>query len=441
MDNPASVLVAQIDALMENLRRGEGVLKNESIEREYRQPIYGKFARAISPLMRRLEQLRKTVTKNTLTADELADAWQSFAEANFEGQRVFAQCLDFLGGIAVRRMGLEGGICGVAERLVSAFAFDTGVSWSSVMILGEERLFDNVAQITQIIRLRFPEWDIWSLPFTAHEFGQLVANGESVRGLREFLVDEERRLRRLLEDVQLQQSELQAVAPAILALRSDCVGTHGSPRVEQFLAQQRNHLHSLFADIFATYFLGPAYIYARLFLRLRPTLAFNDESDSSSPVEARRIAVMVSTLRQMSEAGKRDTYTPGPYDGELRRFETLWESAVKPVVRGYQSGFKFGAPYDSWFEQMYNLLRTEHGLVGFKAQDWEKAEALSNGLLQFQPAPPDLTAPIILNAAWHCRVRNPERVEDIGKRAWQLLAESEASAPVPGPGRQQATQR
>lgn len=440
MNDQASILIAQIDALMENLQRSESVLRNESLQHGYRQPIYGKFARAISPLMRRLESLRKTVTKPGLTGDELANAWESFAEANLEGQRVFAQCLDFLGGIAVRRMGLESGICTIAEQLVSNLAQETGGSWSAV-ILGEERLFDNVAQITQIIRLRFPEWDIWSLPFTAYEFGQLIVNGESVRGLREFLADEERRLRRLIEDVQLQQAELQAVASAILALRSACVGTHEDPRVEHFLGQQRHHLHNLFADIFATYFLGPAYIYAWLFLRLRPRAAFVADPESSTPIEARRLAVMLSTLRRMSESAKRDPYAPGPYDNELLRFETLWEHAVKPVAPGFQADFTFGAPYDSWFEQLYNLLHTEYGLVGFKTQHWEKASALSNELLQFQPVTAALTAPIILNAAWHCRVRNPERVEDIAKRARQLL--TEAAAPLPGvsPAPQQITQR
>ncbi len=437
MSEETGVLLAQIDALAENLRRGENLLKSESIEREYRMPIYGKFARAISPLMRRLEQLRKTAVKDSLTPDELASAWHDFAEARGEGQRVFAQCLDFLGGIAVRRMGLESGICGVAEQLVSDFAFATGVSWSSVMILGEERLFDNVAQITQIIRMRFPEWDIWSLPFTAHEFGELVASGESVRGLREFLVDEERRIRRLIEDAQLQQSELQSVAPAILALRSEYVGTSGAPAVDQFLEQQRNHLRGLFADIFATYFLGPAYVYARLFLRLVPTTACSDEL--YSPSEARRVAVMLGALQQMSKAEKHDPFAPGAYDGEVRRFEMLWEETVKSVSTGFQGGFVFGAPYDGWFAQLFNLLRTEHSLVGFKAADWEKAQALSNGLLQFQPLPPGLSLPVILNAAWHCRARHPDRVDDIEKRARALAEEMQPVSRVSG--QQQASTR
>jgi len=437
MSAETEVLIAQIDALTEQLQRGEAVLKSESIEREYRMPIYGKFARAISPLMRRLEQLRCTAAKDSLAPEELDAAWREFTEAYSEGQRVFAQCLDFLGGIAVRRMGLERGICGVAERLVGDFAFATGVPWSSVMILGEERLFDDVAQITQIIRMRFPEWDVWSLPFTAHEFGQLVASGESVRGLREFMVDEERRLRRLIEDAQIQQAELQAVAPTIRALRAEYVGTRNAVAVEQFLAQQRHHLHSLFADIFATYFLGPAYVYARLFLRFVPTAAFTDEP--ASPSEARRMAVMVSTLQQMSQAEKHDPYAEGAYDAETRRFEALWENTVKAVTPGYEEDFIFGAPYDGWFTQLFNLLRTEHGLVGFKAADWEKAQVLSDGLLQFQPPPPGLSLPVILNAAWHCRVRHPERVEDIEKRARELAEELQPTARVSG--QQQASTR
>src|SRR3989442_3403286 len=47
------------------------------------------------------------------------------------------------------------------------------MGWQSVLIVGEEQLDPSQADI---IRLRFPACDIWNLPFTAHEYGYLVAH-------------------------------------------------------------------------------------------------------------------------------------------------------------------------------------------------------------------------------------------------------------------------
>ncbi|MBN1262086.1 MAG: hypothetical protein JXB35_15515, partial [Anaerolineae bacterium] len=365
-----------------------------------------------------------------LSDADLARAWQTFAGVREDGYRVFAQCLDFLGGIAVRRMGLDGGICGLAEHLVGNFSADTGASWSSVMILGEERLFDKVTKITQIIRMRFPEWDIWSLPFTAHEFGQLVASGDYVGGLREYFIDEKRRIRRLVEDAGVTAAELAAAAPDIAAMRRQFLDHGDGVAVEDFLEQQQVYLRSLFADVFATYFLGPAYIYSRIFLRLVPTTAYSERV--YTPPMARRIAMMLATLQRMSQAEKRDEFAPGPYDGEIRRFETLWEQTVKPVNATFQLKFSFGEPYDSWFEGMYSRLRTEHGLVGFKAHHWEKAEDLGKQLLDTPQVAPDVQMiPIILNAAWYCRIRHPNRLGDIERRTHELLNRAIAE-PAPG---------
>ncbi len=411
-----NILVAQIDALIQNLDRIYNLLQNDKIEPEFRNPIYGKFGLAINTRKYDLEKLKERVEGKNLTGAQLAEEWKKYTDVRVKGQRVFDQCLDFLGGVAVRRMELEEGICSLAEDLVKYFAERTGVSWSSVMILGEERPFDDVAQLTQIIRLQFPEWDIWSLPFTAYEFGQLVARAETLTELFKFFVDEEELIRQLIEKENLTEEEFINLAPDIKAHRQEYQSDKTNTRlVERFLEQQRVHMRGLFADAFATYFLGPAYLYARLYLRLIPTDVLQEEPHK--PSLGRRIFFMLETLEKMNDAQKTGPYDTGPYYTEIQRIKGIWSKTIAGVAPGY----RFGKPYDDWFAKMYSNLEKNYRGVGLKAQAWKEATELGKRLLDDSAGvPPGTSLPVILNAAWYCRFNHPDRRVEIAKAARKL---------------------
>lgn len=469
------VLRSQVLALKAGLQRVYDMVSHGMLAPENR-PVYGKFYSAINPRQHRLVELEKRIDQGSLE-----EIWQEFAMIKDEAQRVFDQCLEFFGGLAVRKwdLGKAGEWCELAERLVSHYVQKTGAPPHSIMIVGEERPIDAVARTTQIIRIRFPEWDIWSLPLTIHELGQLVAVHHDALELRGYSMEEERRLQWLLESDAVEANDLAGCSDEILRLRArfqpsevaaDIIaflkkypGEKGemvrrlvmrdgltekdmrdkhpgiielrkkhqrSPavmEVNHFLEQQHFHLPCLFGDIFSTYFLGPAYPYARLYLRLIPSEISREQP--FAPSMDKRMAYMLLTLQNMNEEAKKQ-YSDGPYSGELKRLEDLWKETVKPwrpECRPRDLACNLGKPYDDWFKEMYEKIKSTFTGAGLASGDWQMARNLSDRISEGQtPAKGEpLSFSTILNAAWLCRHRQPGRLADIEREVITLLKEAQ----------------
>src|SRR6185503_8084314 len=117
-----------------------------------------------------------------------------------ESQEVFCECLEYIGGLALRDRGFDQRICDIGDHLIVSCAKDwNNLKWQSLTILAaQERLGQTMARI---IRLRFPEWTIWTLPFTAREFAHVAFHANENLGVLTFvkqkvadLIDKEPRL-------------------------------------------------------------------------------------------------------------------------------------------------------------------------------------------------------------------------------------------------------
>ncbi len=423
------ILNCQIEALSQDLNRIDALLQNGGIKTEYRNPIVGKFGWHISTCTDDLDALKKSLASGL----GAVDAWKEYARVRAEAQKVFDQCLDWLGGVALRDKGLEQGICSVAEELVLYYAKQTGVSWTSVMILGDERPFDDVALHTQMLRLQFPKWDIWNLPLITYEYGQLVARDDSMKALTTFEVDEKRRVEKLIKDRELDPPDL-VLATEIADLRQRYQADPNTP-VDEFLDQVQLHIRGLFADAFATYVLGPAYVYVQLFLRVIPTHVLRGDPNKCS--FARRFAFMLRTLQEISNAEKSSEFDPGPYDGEVQRLTHYWRDSAPGMQAGYDGALAFGKPYDDWCAEIYAKLRRSFLRLRFRGDDWKQAKELGPKLIEAASpggaAPVNASPPVILNAAWWCRIQNPGRIADIEKAVLGLLA-APRGGPAPGGG-------
>lgn len=446
-----NVLAAQIKALEKNIERMTTLVGDKAIQ--FRTPISGKFLRAISPYKSSLMGLKKRVEGN-LMQDQIENSWQELVRIREAVDRVSNQCLDYIGGIAVRKWELEEKICDLAETLVSQ-SLNQGSNWVSVAIVGEERLLDEVAQTTQIIRLRFPEWGIWSLPFTAYEFGRWIIGEKFVAGLNEFFIEEENRADRCirtkavadliaagdLPEDQVHNDEIVNLAPDISSLRESFLnGKDVTQELAQTLKQLQAYLKELFADAFGTYFLGPAYPYSRLCLRLNPATALQDLP--RHPSLARRVSLMMKMLVKMGERAKEGNVNESnPYEPEVKILADLWESTIKMVQPGYRTDFSFGSPYDSWAESLYNKLQASYFDVGFSHKHWKDAKALGDKFIKEERATLDATSslPIVLNAAWYSRARMPDRGQYIERVARDLMeAISDRQRGLPEGSQQQA---
>lgn len=390
----------------------------------WRKDLWDEMDRTIGKRARRLRMHLKdqleSVSKKGTAPQDLDEAWGIYTDIHKQSEEVFDECLEFIGGLAFRDKGFDRRICQVADELIRACAIDSNVPWESLTILThQERLGQTLARI---IRLRFPEWTIWTLPFTAHEFAYVVIKSSTLdeligRHMKQFCeqCDE---LKLILADQQKSDEDKK------LAKRS-------------FEGRAERYLQRLVADIFATYTMGPAYACAALLLRLTP-YAPDAPEDSEHPTDIQRADVILSTLRVMNERAEQ----PKPYTDIINLLKEEWNSVASRVAaRGT------APPADAWPGCLINvdeLIRETLREFSFelrasalyppKGEDgWLTSQAWYTRLREYLS--PARTGPLssyiritpasklrdALNAAWLYRMfENPPSLTDITEAALEL---------------------
>ena len=444
-----TVLVAQIEALISSLDRVERVVTSEKLGARYTRNIRGKFSLVINPIRNSLQTLRESMIGRRLSKTELSEAWEKYRSYNQKSRRIFSQCLDLLGGVMLRGQQLEENTCDIAEALIGEIGRKTGYSWTSVMILSEDRLFDDVTYRTEIVRLRFPEWDIWSLPFTVYEVGQLIAaNRDRIPDDGDFFDNQMKRIRDLIIDTATDTTdetekwarEFVTIRDKYRAKKKSSNGTtnektiRDEEEIKEFLSRLSQRLKILFADLFATYFLGPAYIYARLYMRFMPDTLILDQAPEYT--SALRVSIMMSTLDQMNNQSKKkdDQFDPGSFAEDLKRLQALWERTEVPIDfksedrRQYaRKSEELDEPYKKFFELVYGHFSRNYN-IGLPGKDWDrKMKEIASSLMNcnnptygknalaekkaladlFMLVGTDTPLSYVVNAAWYDRVRNP----------------------------------
>jgi hypothetical protein len=201
-----------------------------------------------------------------------SEAWGLLAAAGADAsEQVFEESIELLGGIALRDARLDANICELADALIasiyraarqSAHAIPGGISSMNMTL-------------ERIIRIPFPQWTVWALPFAAHEF---------------FHVALKREMRNLSE---------------IARVSTDADRLLGAGGTDLCLA-----------DVFATYTMGPAYAYAAITVLLDPTRA-EDEA---------RVHAILGTLAGLSPGN-----SAGPddlsYPSVVHLLRSEWEAA------------------------------------------------------------------------------------------------------------------
>jgi hypothetical protein len=164
-------------------------------------------------------------------ATTLDQEWPRFLRrARCVSENIFAEYIEFLGGLALRDAGFDMQISQLAEEVVRTYSVGRNVG----MLAIPARQQAMAMTLARIIRVTFPDWTIWSLPSTAYEFWRVVAQKDLTTALR--------------------------IALRKLTNKNDTV----EPRFAECLG-----------DAFATYTLGPAYAFFCICLQLDPTAAYS----------------------------------------------------------------------------------------------------------------------------------------------------------------------
>jgi hypothetical protein len=406
-----SILLARIDALNENLSRIQHASRwfdNDMLglaSSDFWQAIEDTVDRELRIKEGELTQLRNAVGAANGNAATLEEHWKRFNEVYEQSQVIFRECLTLIGALTFRGMGLDKkiwsiAVCRVADEVIRACARASLGPWYSVTVPASEEAVTQT--LARIIRLRFPEWTIWTLPLAAHEFGHVVA------------ANEDRKLKTTVK----------------AALGGGNQSQHTDEHLEEFIA-----------DAVATLTMGPAYASAAIALRLDPVRAY--VGDAKRPWEAMRAAVILGILTHMSRESMAGSYDvpvrllTGQWDSMLTRVHPtarpLAPAVMAPLVdsiwRACREGLRPTVSYpaavqdDGWSAA---IIRATHWRTAITSRDSKASEL-----------PPNSKLRDILNAAWHYRLGAPADAERVAKLAYDdceaILVGGSGGGDLPSP--------
>jgi hypothetical protein len=442
------ILAERIEALRSDLQwaqdKSKSWLESKFITKpdELTQELWGVVGRAIEQATKDQIDYIQDIYISVEAAEKengykekeaLKQAWRRYAEIYKESRQIFGEYLDFISGLLIRYQKLDVNICRLADELIRNCSLaSTGATWQSLSVLALQEPFTKT--LARIIRLRFPEWSIWSLPLAAHEYGHVVA-GE-LDGVKQFVqgevkrmlkdnpeyIDAEERLRKDADDKQAQEDKNRLEGP----------------RIKQ--------VNVLFADAFAIYTMGPAYACASVMLRFDPSNAYTEYPER--PPDAWRAFVVLATLKMMSWQAAFPQSVQRVEDLQLDQpskdgphmfminwltdcFEEMLERAGSPnklpdddierlseqsrlIWRVLKRALLNAAQYPLECDK-------EGWSIAFQqAQKWgealEKGYSLLEGLADSQI----IKVRDLLNAAWVCRIGRPGKIREIEEAAQKL---------------------
>lgn len=356
-----------------------------------------------------LREIQRLIAASAKCDEETAlrnmhEAWNLYSsKAHPDSEAVVAEYLDFLGGLAMRDTGYDGGICRLADQLIrSCGRLPGGFIWGSLTIPTQREAWTET--LARIIRLGFPEWTIWALPLTAHEFGHvaIVRREPILHGIENSGMD----------------------------------------------GQGQHEMRMCLADAFAAYVMGPAYACALILLRLDPLPSSVDEGGRLADLRARTV---LSMLRRMNDMARP---TQLPYEGIIGRLETAWETALSQanalrVPTGQASAARVvvvsdddRARVDRWTKLVAESLGPSYAFpvaAWPQVEEWLKKLRCGADLSKFEVRPEDELR-YVLNAAWLCRIEvdDPDRNGEISTRAhqlWEMIEGKQSAQPTVTMGR------
>lgn len=300
----------------------------------------------------------------------------------------------------------------VATRLVGQLADSLRKDRPRILIVGEERREPFRAEP---IRLRFPACDVWNLPFAAREYGYFIAQHQPVSKFQRLLDS-------VSDDVSGAKRE-EGHRRCYLERVRDLLQRENTERQREELEElERAHLCQLFAESFAAYFIGPAYVRALLFLGLchEETLRVNRDT---TPPFVHRFVFALETLKALR------TYQSYFKKALEKRSDEALEEAYDSLKRTWceaQIDRRPDLKYDyvvqtftegKWLKPMIDAnITLDHWNIETKGRPvsydwWEEACRLER---EFPEAAETASGWSLVNAAWSIRVHGGDAADAEG---------------------------
>lgn len=381
MSNDRLALAARVGALRQDLALAAAALASPAIRPELRDRVKVLFGGLIDRKDKDLKALADDLGSGAKPGRKgVRDGWTDFEQHSSDCNRLLKEYRAFVEGALYRSAGLDDGVCDLADGFLRQLSALSDVAWTRFTIFAEGEFF---APMTDIIRLRYPDFTIWNLPVLAHEFGHFVTPRLQDRllgtdPLRNFRAEIKRTLQRSLS------------------------ASVGSAPIDKAVRQLDEHI----ADAFAVYAAGPAFVAACLLLRFDPTHAWEDDEDH--PSDGARAYLQLKMLGEIR-----------PEYAKVRSLLTdIWQDNLAGAgVSGMPDA-------DQWLDplltQLVKLFGTLAPNAGITAEDWRRAIELADRLTTLGPLPAGLTVRDVLNAAWVSRLNADANAAGAGTRALKI---------------------
>jgi hypothetical protein len=404
-----ALLLARIESLQENVKRVDLALERLQawhsdshdviLEDDFWMHLNKQVRQQFRRQRRILADLHEKLVKQGQQPVNTAEAWETYAAARDDSERLFEESLEFIGGLTFRLTGLDDErVFELADQLIVTCAREAYAEpWHFLTVPSLREVVTKSR--ARLSRIRFPEWTIWTLPLTAYVLGHEVM-------------------------------EEHDIAPLV------------SRRMEAWARQDvaHRHLHVLLADIFGAYIMGPAFGHASIWLHFDPSRAHIESVDH--PAERSRAHVILRTLASM------EGHEDNAWANSVSRLQSQWNAALAGA-----------SPPDEWQDDPASLdelvvdtlthFDEESTLTmeaAYSPLNWTEAkrlyqqwrgDALGSQSHPLSTEPDTLTgARDVLNAAWLQRLEFPNdtpRVEQAAAETCKkVLFRGRTGPAVPG---------
>jgi hypothetical protein len=328
------------------------------------------------------------------SAPSIAAAWALLAECQAYAAEL-RELREFVEGALLREAGIDGGFLSVADDLVEHhLAKYSRTPWTSLVIHGE---FTHTTGGDEIIRLAFPSYDVWSLPFIAHEYGHHVVSrleavdGSGERPLRDFI-----------------RSHPETEGP----LNDERSGT-------QMSGFRRSWVEEAACDLFGLYAVGPALALALVHLERSFDPRFADRDQRTHPPANLRVALLMAALDLLGHRLKLNLH-----GFVARHLRERWKTAVTRAT-----GVAPGTPptaVQTLADDLLDLV-IHHLPAGLAYTSISRANVVKRILLDgYGQTGVDTSIADVLNGAWLARLHSPAAAAELNRwnsDAARLLAD------------------
>lgn len=398
-----AILNARLDLLDQNLNIAIETtkiladdLEKLGLSSEMRNLLAGRFEGFGLKKRKRVDAIRKMLALpgNTQAAPS-SNPWLEYVELCDETSQVYVEFLEAILGVAIRIKRLDQEICVIADELIRGMR-GPYVQTSTLTIPASREAYSRT--LASLVRLKFPEWTLWSLPLIAHEFGYVV-----------------------IQEVE----ELSDFVDTLVKRQFPSRGKKKSP-AQTLQAQSR--ARQLLADASAVYTIGPCYPCSLITLRLNPIPC---QVECGRAPDAERAVFVLEILRQMDSPKSQRSY------GTLiTTLETHWAAMIehsgalaltteavkelKDLAAIVKDKFDEGLAGTS-YPLASSRLRTGWNIAQLWSEAWNET-SIKNGRLVIPDSFTDTTkVHDALNAAWDYRLTyEPKNLMEIERVAIDL---------------------